>query len=368
MLLNWIKLSLAPNVGPARAQLLLNHFGSIESIFDTARSKELAKLLPKRVFVDIIDPNLSRKAVEILSWCEEHDVQVLIKGDERYPCALAELFDAPLLLYALGDIPVLNAPSVGVVGMRNPDTYGEEMTRMLASDLVHCGQGIVSGLAYGVDRIAHETALDNNGFTVAVMATGLDTVYPAAHRDLAKRIIGNGALITEFAPGVRGEPYRFIQRNRIISGISQATVVVQAAQKSGSLATARFAMEQGRDLFAVPGLVTNEKSFGANNLLAQGAAPALSGNQILGYMRGSTTVEQMEIPIRQQKRIANPKVKLSEEESKLFDIFPAKGIVSMEQLLDASDMDMGEIIEMLFDLEMRGVVKMGAGNCYERAV
>ena len=251
--------------------------------------------------------------------------------------------------------------------MRQPDKYGQDVTTTITAELVDGGFTIVSGLAFGIDKIAHETALEYGGKTVAVMATGLDTVYPAAHRPLAVEIKKQGVLLTEFAPGVRGEPYRFIQRNRIISGLSQATVVMQAASKSGALATARFATEQGRDLFVVPGPITSEKCVGTNNLLSQGAAPALSGNQIMQYLQGSTTVEQMEIPLRQQKRVSL-EIPFSEEERKVYDLFPVQGIITMDTLSEKGDFEIGALIEMLFDLELRGIIKMGAGNCYERAL
>jgi DNA processing protein len=202
-------------------------------------------------------------------------------GSSGYPPSLAELSDAPPVLALRGDPAALSEPAVAIVGSRAASAYGLEVASRVARELAQAGLVIVSGLAFGIDAAAHEAALASGGRTIAVQACGLDRVYPAAHRALAERIARSGAVVTEFAPGVPPLRAFFPLRNRLISGLARALVVVEARERSGSLVTARHAADQGVDVFAVPGPITSPHHVGSNRLLRDGAAPLLDSADVL---------------------------------------------------------------------------------------
>ncbi len=207
--------------------------------------------------------------------------RVIGRGKASYPPLLAELHDPPPCLYVRGDPAPLSGACVAIVGARSCSSYGAEAAKSLARELAVSGVVVVSGLARGVDGQAHRGALDGGGQTIAVLGCGIDRNYPRAHSSLADRIEGSGAIVSEWGPGVEPAPWRFPARNRIIAGLSLATVVVEARSRSGALITADFALELGRDVFAVPGEITSGLSAGTNDLLRQGAAPALSADDVL---------------------------------------------------------------------------------------
>ncbi|MFZ2545138.1 MAG: DNA-processing protein DprA [Candidatus Saccharimonadales bacterium] len=189
---------------------------------------------------------------------------------------------APKTLYYIGTLPTQRVPSIAIVGTRKPTTYGKEVTATLASDLARRGVIIISGMAFGVDGIAHRAALDAHGITIAVQANGLDRLYPSSHRQLGEDIVaGGGAILSEYEPGTPGYPNQFLERNRIISGLSDAILITEAAAKSGTLNTASHALEQGKDVFVVPGNITSPLSAGCNLLLKQGAIPVTKTEDIL---------------------------------------------------------------------------------------
>lgn len=215
-----------------------------------------------------------------LEWMQGEGTHILALSDPRYPSSLAELADAPVVLYVRGDLQVLNDPQLAIVGSRNPTPSAVETTRELARHLSACGLTITSGLAIGIDGAAHEGAL-LGGRTIAVMGTGPDRVYPARHRDLARRIAEQGALITEFPPGTGPRGEHFPRRNRIISALSVGTLVAEAAPRSGSLITARYAAEQGREVFAIPGSIHNPMARGCHALIKDGAKLVETADDIL---------------------------------------------------------------------------------------
>jgi DNA processing protein len=205
------------------------------------------------------------------------------RGREGYPSLLAELHDPPSRLYLRGgSAELLRRPAVAIVGARSCSPYGAQVARELARDLATAGVVVVSGLARGIDGEAHRGALAAGGITVAVLGCGIDRDYPRSHTELARRIAEDGLIVSEYPPGVEPAPWRFPARNRIVAGLSLTTVVVEARERSGALITADFALELGRDVFAVPGEITSALSAGANDLLRQGAAPLLSPDDVLG--------------------------------------------------------------------------------------
>jgi DNA processing protein len=207
---------------------------------------------------------------------------ILSKGGPGYPPLLAELYDPPARLHLRGGaVAILTRPCVAVVGARSCSPYGAQVARELAGELAAAGLVVVSGLARGVDGEAHRGALAAGGLTVAVLGCGIDRNYPSAHADLARRIAASGLVVSEYAPGVEPSPWRFPARNRIIAGLARATVVVEARERSGALITADFALELGREVFAVPGEITSALSGGTNDLIRQGATPLLRADDVL---------------------------------------------------------------------------------------
>ena len=265
----WLALMHAPGIGPVTYQTLLQHYGHPERLFDKSGSAPAA-FLPKSALEYLRNPDWS--AVERdLFWQEQPGNYILTFHDAAYPPLLREIPDPPPVLFARGNVQLLSSLQLAIVGSRNPSPVGQETAYEFAKSLSGHGLTITSGLAMGIDAAGHRGALDNKGFTLAVMGCGLDQVYPARHQQLAQQVAEHGVLISEFAPGIPPLAENFPRRNRIISGLSAGTLVVEAALRSGSLITARLALEQGREVFAVPGSIHNPLARGCHQLIRQGA-------------------------------------------------------------------------------------------------
>jgi DNA processing protein len=280
----WLRLLRTPGVGRETARRLLATFGSAQAVFDAAPGA-------RRTLVD------AAQATALTAPPERHDEQVaatrqwlagdvarhvIALGDPHFPAALLETADPPLLLFAQGRLELLAAPAIAVVGSRNPTPQGADNARAFARHLSQAGLTVVSGLALGVDGAAHDGALAGAGSTIAVMGTGADRIYPGRHRDLAHRIAAEGLLLTEFPLGTPPLAENFPMRNRIIAGLSRGTLVVEAALPSGSLSTARAAIEAGREVFAIPGSIHAPQSRGCHALIKQGAKLVESADDVLG--------------------------------------------------------------------------------------
>jgi DNA processing protein len=278
-----IRMALArvPGIGYHRFEQLMARFGSAENVLG-ASIRELAE-------VPGVGPVLARSiagadvdgARRVIGKVEDLGGAVLVPEDERYPPLLAEIPDPPLILFALGRVELLRQPAVAIVGSRSHTRYGAEVCRHFAAGLVRHGLVVVSGMARGLDAVAHAAALDAKGGTIGVLANGFGVVYPASNRALYDRVAQHGCLITEQEPGERPFEGSFPKRNRLISGLARVTLVVEAHSKSGALITAGRALQQGRDLLAVPGPITSEASAGCNRLIQQGAKPALGLRDVL---------------------------------------------------------------------------------------
>lgn len=288
----WLILTHAPGVGPRSVDRLIERFGDPEGIIKAGLSGLEAAGLQRAATDAILHPNEAAIDAD-LDWAQHQEAHILIRDDPRYPPLLAESPSAPVLLFVRGDPGALKDPMLAIVGSRNPTSSGRETTREFASHLAACGLTIASGMAIGIDAAAHEGALEN-GRTVAVLGTGPDRVYPAAHRNLARRIAENGALVTEYPPGSGAVGRNFPRRNRIISGLGVGTLVTEAALKSGSLITARYALEQGREVFAIPGSIHNPLARGCHALIKDGAKLVESAADILEELApllGSLTLD-----------------------------------------------------------------------------
>lgn len=281
-LLNALRLNLLPGIGPRLQRALLDHFGSAAGIFaaDINDLKNVEGIGPKlaRAICDHRDP---AEAERELAASRERGVDLILREDERYPQQLAEIHDPPSILYCKGTIEPRDNLAIAIVGSRRCTMYGKQQAERLASELARAGVTIVSGLARGIDASAHRGALAGGGRTFAVTATGLSKVYPPEHAELAEEISRSGAVVTESCLEQEPVPGLFPQRNRIISGLSLGVLIVEAARNSGALHTARHAMEQGRDVFAVPGRIDSLASEGCNDLIRDGAMLVRSVDDIL---------------------------------------------------------------------------------------
>ena len=267
----WLSLKKIPALGPAGIIQLLQKFGEPEHIYAASYSN-LKSVVPESIASQIRNgPDLEAIRAD-LNWLAQDNNHLITLADEIYPKALLEISDPPAMLYAKGDLSTLNLPSIGIVGSRNASTQGERNAENFAQALAESGLCIVSGMALGIDGAAHRGALKaDKGRTIAVVGTGLDIVYPSKHRDLAHKIASQGLMLSEFSIGTPSRPENFPQRNRIISGLSLGCLVVEANIQSGSLITAKFAIEQGREVFAIPGSIHSPVSKGCHLLIKQGA-------------------------------------------------------------------------------------------------
>ena len=277
----WLSAMAGP--GSRSALNLIRDFGDAEGVYK-AKASEIEKkgsVTDKRVLSRLDYKDLS-ETENILEWCDKNGVRIMVPTDADYPDGLKDLQDAPMALYVLGDLPDIdNTLCCAVVGTRNMSEYGKETAYSIGSGLADGGACIVSGLALGIDGMAMAGAIEAGGKTVAVLGCGIDIVYPKEHEKLLRKVIENGAVITEYAPGVSPKGYHFPVRNRLISGLCQAVCVVEGNMRSGSLITARHALYQGRTLFSVPGRIGEEGSEGTNFLLRQGAIAATGARDIL---------------------------------------------------------------------------------------
>lgn len=286
----WLRLTLAPGIGGETQRALLSAFGLPEHIF-SAGAAALARTIPRASAERLLGLESTGEVESALAWAREPGNRILTLADPDYPQRLLETADPPTLLYVKGRVELLNAPALAVVGSRNATPQGEANAEAFATALANAGLTIVSGLALGIDAAAHRGALRGGGSTIAVIGTGIDRVYPAKNQDLARRIAEEGAIVSEFPLGTPALKENFPRRNRIISGLARGCLVVEAADRSGSLITARLAGEQGRDVFAIPGSIHSPLSKGCHRLIKQGAKLVDDARDILdelGLAAGAT--------------------------------------------------------------------------------
>jgi DNA processing protein len=355
----WLGFNVVKGVGPVRLRALRQYFGDLETAWRASESDLLAAGLDRRTLASMIQ---ARQSINLDSLVEEVDklgAAVLTLDDPDYPALLRELPDAPPVLYVKGALLDADQWAVAFVGTRRSTVYGRDMTHQLVIVLVDAGITIVSGLALGIDAAAHKAALDAGGRTIAVLGCGIDMIYPPEHRNLAEAIIENGALVTEFPPGTPPEGKNFPVRNRTISGLSLGVVVVEAPANSGALLTADQAIEQGRDVFAVPGNVTSKSSLGTNRLIQNGAKLVISADDILDELNLTrTTVET-----RTQVRAVAPSNKT--EEVLLHHL--ADEPRHIDDLCQLAGLPITQVSSALAIMELKGIVRRLEGMYYTLA-
>jgi len=362
----WIALNNIPGLGPTRIKRLVDAFGSPREALEAP-----AALLLERRLVPQASANAFRDAGRLvgeaeaqIERCRRVDVSVLIQSDGGYPAYLKEIFAPPPVLYVRGDLSALSGHALAVVGTRKPTPYGVSCARALTGELCKSA-AIVSGLALGVDTAAHERCLELGGKTVAVLGCGIDRVYPPENKALAKRICGNGAIVSEFPPGTIPESYNFPRRNRVISGISCGVIVVEAGEKSGALITARYALEQNRVVFAVPGPIDSPMSDGTFRLIKDGAVPVKSAADIFEHISAVSFAPLLAAP--PQSIRSEPPPTLPENEIAVWDAL-SNDPQRADTISEISGIDIPQLLAILLSLELKGFVTQIGGQQFRRAL
>ncbi len=353
----YLALGQIPGIGPGRLRTLVAAFQSAAAALCAPAGAIAALPGFSRAAAAAVRATRLDTGRDILAQLDRLGATVLVPGDARFPALLREIPDSPVVLYAWGDLSLLGRPAAGIVGSRNHTAYGAEAARALALGVAPHAV-VVSGMARGLDAIAHAAALDAGGGTVGVLGNGFGVVYPAANRELYERMLAHGCLITELPPGERPHAGAFPRRNRLISGLAGVTVVVEAAVNSGALITADCALEQGRTVLAVPGPITSPTSLGCNKLIQQGAKPALCAADILEELGISPPTA------------AGSARRLPEDLSGLQQALwralepEAKHVDTLVACVEASGAGAAEVLTALTDLELRGLVRQQPGMVF----
>jgi DNA processing protein len=342
----------------------LERFGTARAIFE-ARAPDLRCLrLSDEAFQAVVSRRALAAAEAELEKIRRMAYTLLTFEDPGYPRDLREIFDPPPVLYCAGRAEVLDEPAVAVVGSRRPTPYGRAIAEKLAGDLASRGCVIVSGLAVGIDACAHWGAL-RQGRTIAVLGSGLDVFYPKVNRGLAEKIMERGAVLSEFPLGTKPLQKNFPVRNRIISGLSLGLVVVEAAERSGSLISAGFALDQGRQVMAVPGNVTSELSRGANGLVKAGARLVESWEDVADELPSPWREKLL---AQRQEKVDNSPDSLSEDESRLMKELPTDDAVHVDDLAERTNLPVSGLLALLLGLELRGLVVQHPGKLFQRSL
>jgi DNA processing protein len=364
---DWLYLSHTDGIGNTTFQHLLNHFGSVSNILNASHAQLSSLELPPATRYRLIDKLLHKEPIDIsadLEWNQLEGHHIITCYDESYPQQLKQLPDAPPLLYVRGDTDYLKQPQLAMVGSRNPTAVGRKTASEFANHLSNAGITITSGLASGIDGASHEGALQGIAGTIAVVAHGLDIVYPAQHQTLAQRIAENGAVISEMPIGVQPQRGFFPRRNRLISSLSLGTLVVEAAQKSGSLITARCANEQNKEVFAIPGSIHNPMARGCHQLIRQGAKLVETADDILEELC-LETASKTNYPKKSDKNIhenhEDSGQALDPDHQKLLKCL-AYEPSSIDELVQRSQFSAAEVASMLLILELEGIVACQDGR------
>lgn len=372
--LQWLALTLTPGMGPTRGHRVVQHFGGVERVFVASLTELEAAGLPAASAHSIALGKSYACAEEEFMKARDVGAEIISFEDERYPARLKEIYDPPLALYVHGDAVLLSQPGLGVVGTRHPTPYGMGMAERLSNDLASRGLVIVSGMARGVDTHAHRGALNGKGKTVAVWGTGIDVPYPRENKRIAEAILAaGGTLISEFPIGTFAAPQNFPIRNRIISGLSLGVLVVEAGEYSGTRITARCALEQGRDIFAVPGNVTNRNSWGPNTLIKQGAKLTATWEDVWEEL-----ATEIKLQLEANWQVESPKApeaslfadsQLSPHEKRIFALLRPDEATQLDELIEKleGEVSSSEIFSALFELELSGKIKQLPGKNYVKS-
>jgi len=348
---DWIALRLVRGVGNVTYRQLLDRFTSPREILRTSPAMLTEAGISARIAQAIAAFDQWKEVEAELEQLARLNARLVTQTDTEYPERLRQIHDPPPFLYIRGRFAPQDDLAIAIVGARTASTYGRKMARELAHELAGCGVCVVSGLARGIDSEAHQAALEAGGRTIAVLGSGLDVVYPREHIALAERIAESGAVVSEFFLGSQPEAGNFPYRNRVISGLSLGTVVVEATEKSGSLITAQCALDQNREVFAVPGPVTASRSRGPHRLIKDGAKLVESIDDILSEIAPALArTDRVE-----KNETSAPVVPLEPDEERVFQLFPEEA-VQVDTLITGSGLEPARVLEVLLGLELKGIV------------
>jgi len=374
-LADWLALSLTPGLGPTRSRRLVEFFGSASAVLRATLTELEATGMQAISAQSLATGKSAELAREEIAKAAEAGAAVIPLGDPRYPARLKEIYDPPLVLYVRGNAEILLQPGIAVVGTRHPSPYGTGMAERLAADLAVQGLVILSGMARGVDTAAHRGALAAKGTTAAFFGTGVDVIYPKENSRLAQQILAcGGALVSEFPIGTFAAPQNFPIRNRILSGISCGVLVVEAAEYSGTRITARCALEQNRDVFAVPGNVTNKNSWGPNTLIKQGAKLVATWEDVWedlpADVRLTLTATAAKESFGEPAASLFPGEPLPPHEKKLLRLLKADEAMHIDEIVQSLEgqMSSSEIFSALFELELNGKIRQMPGKNFVKNI
>ena len=367
--LSWLALTLTPGIAARLSARLLREYGSPEGVFRAPLTGIEACNVPAPAAQAIFKKQMFWRAEKEVDALRKVGGKLVNWKEPEYPQALLQIYDPPVMLYLRGDTQILNSPSLSIVGTRRPTVYGSQMAERMGRDLAARGLTIVSGLARGIDAIAHQGALAVGGRAIGVLGTGIDVCYPKGNKKLYEKVLERGAIVSEFPTGSHPAPENFPVRNRIIAGMPLGVIIVEGKKYSGSLITARLAMEFGREVFGVPGNVTQEVSFAPNLLIKQGAKLVTNAEDV---------IEELPTPVRaawvkaeaveSEQRNLLLVDGLSDVQRKLYELLSAEESRHIDDIVDTSGLNSSEVLATLFDLEMKGIVRQLPGKQFSKVL
>jgi DNA processing protein len=372
--LEWIALALTPGLGPTKSRKLVEHFGSPEGVFHASLTELEGTGIQAVSAQSIATGRSAELAREELARAADAGIAVLSMDDPLYPARLKEIYDPPIILYVRGSSDVLNQPGIAMVGTRHPTPYGSGMAERLGCDLAAQGLVIISGMARGVDTASHRGAISAKGKTIAVFGTGVDVIYPKENSRLSEQILAQGgALVSEFPIGTSAFPQNFPIRNRILSGMSVGVLVVEAAEYSGTRITARLALEQNRDVFAVPGNVTNKNSWGPNTLIKQGAKLVATWEDVWEDLPSEVRLTLAPAASHESQEGSSASLfadaGLPPHEKRILSLLKADEATHIDELIEKleSEMSSSEIFAALFELELTSKIRQMPGKNFVKS-
>lgn len=373
---NWISLNMTPGIGPRKATQLLERFGSADNVFHATRSDLEGLRLKAETIQSILKKEFHDKAEEELNNVRTLGGDVLVLDDGSYPTLLREIADPPITLYVRGNWQeCFETPCIGVVGSRRCSTYGRNAAEMLGRDLAEHGVCIVSGFARGIDSQAHKGAIEGKGKTIAVLGTGIDGVYPKENAKLVDEILDSGgAIVSQFPLGTPPLRENFPYRNRIISGLSYGVLLIEATERSGSLITARLAMEQDREVLAVPGNITSKTSIGTNYLIKSGAKLVQQWQDVVAEFPAEIAAQILppKVDGKEEKKTKTPENNfpqgLSINEKKIYEHLQADEHKHLDSLMEESGLSFGELNSAIVSLDLKDLLLVLPGNNYAKKI
>lgn len=362
---DWLALNLVPGLGASSCKRLIDFFGGPRQVFK-ANTSELLKVpgIRKNAVTEITKKATYKKAEKEVNQAQKENITIITWDNPDYPALLKNIHNPPLLLYVKGSPAHLDSSALAIVGARAATSYGQRVAENIAYQLAQRNMTIVSGLALGVDTSAHNGSLKTGGNTIAVLGCGVDVIYPDQNRKLYEKISNKGAIISEYPLGTKPESFRFPARNRIISGLSLGVLVVEAAKRSGSLITAKLALEQGREVFAVPGMVDSAKSEGAHRLLQEGAKLVHSVDDIIEELPVDYSPLQP-TDLLDSKATRDFRQEMNDEEKLLFsflDVYPK----TIDDIILTTGLPTPKVSELLLLLEIKGLIEVLPGKQYQK--